>query len=275
LRELGQGLAERGFQLEIIDNTRAPDGGDAAIRTLVAQRTDAIILFGGQPSEAAAIDELVRTHAAGLPVLTVGHQRGRGLPFVAYDHEQIGALATEHLLAQGCTRVGWVAGPEYEAKQRHAAMTLRHAGYVRALRQAGVAVDPDLDASIETGSEADLETSVTALLARGRPDGIVGAGHELAVRTLRLAQESGLRVPRDLAMVGVGYSPLSELVYPRLSSVGVPPAAFAQRVLPVLDVLLADAHAWDGRGLTLVPELIVRESSVRGSQAALRLADGP
>ena len=74
-----------------------------------------------------------------------------------------------------------------------------------------------------------------------------------------------MALPSNLAVVAIGESPLVELVSPRLSQVVQPHADYVRAISQILRDVLQDSHAWDGRSIVTEPRLIVRESSLNGS----------
>src|SRR5207237_3751145 len=72
-----------------------------------------------------------------------------GLPahFVGVNDEEVGALATQHLINTGCKRVAHIGGPALSS------LLGRLEGYKRALTRNGIAFDPDLVMNTDRAEE--------------------------------------------------------------------------------------------------------------------------
>ena len=135
-----------------------------------------------------------------LPVVMVdiGHP---AVPHVVIDDARGGALATEHLLARGHRRIGFV-GDRPDGEFGFTSSEERRRGVRRALRRAGIRADPELEARGRHGRE-EARAMARALLEReDRPTAIFAASDTQALGVLEAAHALGLRVPEDVAVIG-------------------------------------------------------------------------
>jgi len=93
-------------------------------------------------------------------------------------------------------------------------------------------------------------------------DGLFCHNDELAIGALRAAHDMGVRVPRDLAVVGCDGIEISPYVEPPLTTIRIPIAEMMQHAAALLFDRIADPSL-PHRSVTLPTELIVRRSSVR------------
>jgi LacI family transcriptional regulator len=188
---------------------------------LVAERVAGAII---SPTEAAApeISELI-DHGAAVVAFDRSVADRRADAVVAANSE--GArLATEHLVATGHKRVGFVgglAGIETAAR--------RLAGYQEAMSGAGLAPLVALgDFRVRGGERATAE-----LLEQGAT-ALVVANNLMAVGALRAAREAGLDVPRHLSLVAIDDPPWAELTDPALTTLAQPVRAMAAAAAELL-----------------------------------------
>ena len=118
--------------------------------------------------------------------------------------------AVNYLQELGHKRIGCIAGPE-EMPLCH----YRLQGYVQALRRTGVTVDPHYIArgnfSFEAGGQA-----LEKLLALPEPPTAVFCHSDvMALGALSYAKRRGLRIPKDLSIIGFDNISLSEFCDPR------------------------------------------------------------
>src|SRR5204862_587384 len=123
-----------GYDLLVVQVS--PNDTDWVSRYLESGRVDGFVLLTGNCSE-QHIEKLMERNA---PFITWGIPAGRrGYSWVSGDNFTGGRLATEHLIAGGRERVGFIGG-----SPRVADVEDRYAGYVDALDAAGRPVDPEL-----------------------------------------------------------------------------------------------------------------------------------
>ena len=135
---------------------------------------------------------------------------------IGCDNNQGGRAITEHLLAQGRRDIAFIgdisAGcPEFSDRYR---------GYCTALREAGLAVNPELQVDAADSTETVGQRAMRQLLARGpRIDAVFAASDLMAIGAMRALEEAGLKVPRDVAVVGFDDIPVAGLTNPPLTTV--------------------------------------------------------
>ena len=117
---------------------------------------------------------------------------------VLTDDEQVGTLATEHLLSAGRRAIGHLSGPRLTHARR------REKGWKDALRAAGIRVPADW---LVPGGfmESDGYTAMKRLLSvRPRIDAVFAANDPSAIGAMKAIWEAGLKIPDDIAVVGAG-----------------------------------------------------------------------
>ncbi|WP_028921598.1 LacI family DNA-binding transcriptional regulator [Pseudonocardia acaciae] len=180
--------------------------------TLAGMRVDGLLLVraevSGAEPEPAGFD---------VPVVYLNHRAPRGVDAtsVLLANRRGARLATEHLIGHGHRRIGCLTGDA-----RTGPVADRAHGWASALRRAG------LDASmvLRTGlTRSDTRDRVRDWLGSpGRPEAIMATADGLALDVLSVAQELGLRVPEELAVMGFGATAPSAHSWPPLSTAGLP-----------------------------------------------------
>jgi len=182
---------------------------------------------------------------------------GANLPDAAYplvggDNEHGGYLAAAHLLARGCRRIAFFGDIS------HPESGLRHAGYVRAHREAGLEPDERLRVPVLFG-ESRLRAVVDDWLDHGLPFDAVFANSDMAAIVLISALKArGVDVPRDVKVVGYDDVDMASHVHPSLTTVRQPTQLAGQSLVALLGESLQNQPR---RSLVLPTELIERESS--------------
>jgi LacI family transcriptional regulator len=204
-----------------------------------------------------------------VPVVNVaGVLPGLRLPRVAVDNVQVGRLAAEHLLDHGLRHFAFVGHPRHEYAVRRAQ------GFAERLAVAGVrprAFHPPPGTRFDptpslSSADPRLERWLSGL---SRPSGVFASNDLWGLQVSEACRRLGLRVPDDVAIVGVDDDELlCELAHPPLSSVAVPAERVGYEAAALLDGLLQGRTA-PRQPVLLMPIGVVR----RQSSDVLAIAD--
>jgi LacI family transcriptional regulator len=203
--------------------------------------------------------DLKALRAQGYPFVVLDPRKplDDGIPSVSAAHWAGAKAATEHLLSLGHRRIGAISGPH----GWHATVD-RLDGYHTALAAAGLMPDPELVAKGNFTSESGYAAAATLLDLAQTPTAIFAFNDEMALGALQLARERGLRVPRDLSLIGFDDLEKAAIVEPALTTVRQPLAEMG-RVAVSLLIRLLDNQRVEGLNLELATRLVVRESTAR------------
>lgn len=150
------------------------------------------------------------------------------LDCVIPDDYQGAHVATKHLIEHGHTRIGFINGPaDWKA------CTDRLHGYKTALEQVGIEFSQEL---VRYGGWESLDGYKAAkdLLAGEKPTAIFAANDYIAVGVIEAANEMGMSVPGDLAVVGYDDREPAKYVNPPLTTVRLPLEEMALRASETL-----------------------------------------
>jgi DNA-binding LacI/PurR family transcriptional regulator len=178
-----------------------------------------------------------------------------GIPSIVHDDRKGAMKAVHHLHQHGHRRIAFLGRIRTSAVGNE-----RYQGYVRALKELGQAVDPDLVWDVSDGYRSEAGYKLTqAMLQRGtKAQGILTASDELAVGALAAIKDFGCRAPDDIGIVGFGGIEWGRFVRPSLSTIALDVKAMADSVRR----WFAELDQSKRELLTLIePQLIVRGSS--------------
>ena len=194
----------------------------------------------------------------GIPVVTIDRRlAGAPVDSVTVNNYQAARTAGQHLIGQGCRRVGFIAGPVQTTTGAS-----RLAGYRAALRAAGRLPDPSLIAYADFRTEGGYAATRQLLRQRRRPDGLLFANNLMTVGGLRAIAEAGLAIPDDIAVVGFDDAIWATALRPPLTVVAQPTYEIGQTAAKLL-LRRVDGEAFPPRRIVLQAELIERASSQR------------
>ena len=172
---------------------------------------------------------------------------------VGSDNAQGGYDVTRHLLAQGRRRIAFLG----HATTHYPEFFDRYRGHERALLEARVPTTSALQVDAITTEDAGFQ-ALRELQRRGVGfDAVVAASDLIAIGALRALQESGIEVPRDVAVVGFDDIPAASHTNPPLTTV----VQDTRRAGDLLVETLLRQIAGDPAANSVIPtRLVVRKS---------------
>lgn len=195
LRGIDEVAAERRYHLMTVFSHGREDEQKLIARLLLERRVDALILMN-----LLLPDDFVRGLSNhGVPVVLIDRPvENANLASVVIDNFAGAASAMAHLFQHGYQKIAVIGGPgdSYDALRRLA-------GCQHAVREAG----RSLPAELVWRGGFDEETGAAATrkwIESGRdlPDAIFALNDAMALGALGVLTERGIRVPRDIALVG-------------------------------------------------------------------------
>lgn len=125
--------------------------------------------------------------------------------------------AVRYLIACGHKKIALIEGPKGFASANE-----RRAGYMQAMQEAGLPVEPWM---VKPGSytfESGVAGGLALLDGAQRPTAVFVSNDEMAIGVMIAARQRGIEIPRGLSIVGFDDTPLSSHVWPALTTVRWP-----------------------------------------------------
>ena len=238
-REIINAAAEVGYRVMIDqtghDHERERDLLTGADRTMLFDG----VLFSPLVTKAELLEMNERTS---MPLVLLGeHDFDGRYDHVAIDNVQAARDATSHLIGLGRRRIAAIGAQPLED---YATPQQRTAGYEQALREAALEPDPDLLQPAVHYRRADGYDAATRLLDHDeRPDAIFCYSDLLAMGALRAVFDAGLRVPEDVAIIGIDDIEEGRYSRPSLSTVSLDTPFIARHAVARIAERIADPEA--------------------------------
>lgn len=233
------------------------------MKTLFNSRVDGMLISLSR--ETASFDHIEGMLAKGVPMVFFDR---------VYDHPSANKIivddfsgakeATLHLIQQGCKRIAHIEGSPNLGITKQ-----RLEGYLEALKEKNMPIDRSLifpcpDATIEAGKE------VTEKILEGGnlPDAIFATNDPVAMGAMQAIRNKGLKIPKDIAVVGFSNWLFTSMMDPPLSSVDQPGYEMGQEATKLL-IRQIEAKSKDDNDdpqpetKILKTRLVARESSLK------------
>ncbi|MCA9875424.1 MAG: LacI family DNA-binding transcriptional regulator [Anaerolineales bacterium] len=189
---------------------------------------------------------------SGIPFVLLGQHDNDQVSYVDSDNQSGAYTAVTYLLGLGYRRIATITGP-----LNNLAAVQRQQGYLQALRDRDQLPE---DALIAVGDFTEISgyTAMQRLLPQ-QPEAVFVASDTMAQGAIRAVAEAGLRVPKDIALIGYDDLPPAAQTVPPLTTIRQPiKRAGYTAVETLLDILAHGAEP--PRRIILPTELVIRHS---------------
>ncbi|HEX3811394.1 MAG TPA: LacI family DNA-binding transcriptional regulator [Mycobacteriales bacterium] len=252
VRGVEDAAQEAGYSVVLANTDEDLDKERRYVEVAAAEQMAGVVLSPASSSH-TSISYLVERN---IPVVTIDRRlRGAPVDSVTVNNFRAAFEATEHLIAQGCRRIGFVAGPVTTTTGSR-----RLAGYKAALRAAGLPDDADLvvngDFRIDGGRAAAAE------LLEQQIDGLFVANNLMTIGALEELGSRGVEPGRDLAVVGFDDINWGTALRPPLTAVSQPTYEIGQRTAELL-LRRIRGEQLPLQRIVLPAKLVIRASSIR------------
>lgn len=178
--------------------------------------------------------------------------------YVIIDNIKGGYMVVEHLLELGHKRIAFIGGlPHVEATRE------RMQGYRLALASRGLPVAEELICCGAFKKESGYQNTMKLLEinAVNRPTAIFAANDILALGVIQAVQESGLRVPEDIAVTGFDDIAFASYAEVSLTTIAQPKYIMGEMAAKILIEDIKEGAVRERKHIVLQPRLVVRKSS--------------
>lgn len=213
---------------------------------------DGAIIFDTRETD-RRIDYLVERD---IPFVIVGRDNVyESTSFVNLDNVKAGYLGAEHLIKRGNRYIRFFLGDEnftvnqdrakgfFQAcNDYHIKSKLKHIDY-------GI-MNPDF-----------AYKKMKDILEEEIPDALFVSGDQRAIGAYHAIQEKGLKIPQDIAVLGIDNIPLSEYYYPSLTTISQSVRKMAEGAINILNQHLKNPENHKSQRIIFQPKLIIRNST--------------
>jgi LacI family transcriptional regulator len=244
------------YDLIVYDTNENRETELRSLRSLERASVDGAILFLFHHG----FEELKRLVNQGVPAVIV-----RGRPLVGEVHRldtiyienvAFAKTAVSHLIDKGHARIGLLTGLKDSPPQLN-----RLRGYQQALEGANLPINEQFIQSTDFTMDGGYQGMKKLLEKSVRPTAVF-AGNDLMAQGAMLAiREAGLRIPEDMALVGIDDIPVSRLLDPPLTTVSQQQENIGRQAAEMIFDRINETTSEGPRLVEMPFELIVRKST--------------
>lgn len=246
---------EKNYQIMLYLTNDSAYWEEKVIRELSLSSVDGLLAcITCETSDFSHFDELIE---ADIPLVFFDRVPKSSKTSVVVQDDYTGArMATEHLVAQGYSRIAHLAGPRgLDLTQQ------RLQGYLDTLdkhnlESYGIAHSGFSDEDARKDMEALFRGSV-------RPDAVFSVNDRKGIGAILWLREHGIVVGKDVGVIGFTNDPTSKIITPSLSTIAEPAYEVGRTSCEVL-IKHIQKSTTPIRHISLPTELVFRESTRRG-----------
>ncbi len=251
-------LLKDGFFYFVVSHRHRSDLLKGYPRMMLARAVEGIIAV-----DTAMEDELP------IPIVSVsGHQHRDGLVNIELDHAQAAHLALSHLKTLGHKRIAFIKGQVFSSDTNR-----RWDAIGEAAKELGIAIHPQLVAQLESadaGPGPGTEVTRQLLQSKGPFTALFAFNDVTAMGAILALREAGLRVPKDVSVVGFDDVLAASTYNPPLTTVRQPLRNMGRTAASTLLGMIRDgiSHSQPVT-ITVYPNLVVRKSTAPAPTGAM------
>jgi len=199
------------------------------------------------------IDYLIKDN---IPFVIIGRDNVYdSTSFVNLDNFKVGYLGTEHLIKRGRKSIRFFLGDENFTISQD-----RAKGFIKALQDYHIKIESkQLEYGIRSPQMAYQR--MKTILQQEMPDAIFISGDERAIGVYHAIQEKNLRIPQDIAVLGIDNILISEYYHPSLSTIDHSIHKMSDWAMKILDRQLRYSNNQLCQRKIFQPKLIIRDST--------------
>jgi DNA-binding LacI/PurR family transcriptional regulator len=210
-----KGLSDQGYRLAYLHTANEFKDPMMLYKTIQETKVDGVIFVEGTSNE---IYEYIKSRVKYVVGIDISDTE---VPRIGYDRISAAKFAVKHLLEQGHSKIGYIGGPGLSGQMSR---EKRFRGYKEALEEAGIEVNPSwvLNTNWDIDESYQLMNKLLELPDNDKPTAMFAGGDMLALSAMRSVNEKGLKIPEDIAFVGIDNIDFSQHTSPPLTTIHIP-----------------------------------------------------
>lgn len=226
------------------------------IEMIESGRCDMLLLT---PPLSDDLELLEKVKERGIPAVAIspGSKSRDMLPSIGINDERAGYDLTKHLLSLGHRRIGFLLGPE-----GHRSATERYQGFERAHLEFQTKIDDAIILSGDFTFRSGIELAKKVLELKHKPTALMCGNDDMAAGALLTAHRMELKIPGELSITGFDNTPMSEIMWPPLTTINQPIAQMGYQAVEMALSLMSDGKL-ETSNAVVSHSLVCRESVAR------------
>ncbi|RBW68555.1 LacI family DNA-binding transcriptional regulator [Bacillus taeanensis] len=258
LRGIEHTALKNGYQVILGDTENDIEREREYINLLLKKQVDGMVLLTARIDK-ESLEEISNQFPM---VLACEYMNGLNIPTVSIDNISSARKLTEHLIQLGHTKIAHITGPINVILSRD-----RLRGYQQAMLKYDLILDPAFIQEGDFSYESGYNQMLKLLALETIPTAVFVFNDEMAVGAIAAVKDSGLNVPKDIAVVGFDNVKMSSVYEPRITTIDQPKYKIGKKAMDLL-LKLMSGEGLQKKKFVLKDQLIIRESC--GAKASVQ-----
>lgn len=185
------------------------------IESLKKQQVDAFIFMGSRDIDPAKSKHIAKLSEQIPTVMINDYIMASNIYSVMTDEVEGAYIATKSLIKNGHKKIFHIT-----VEPSFTTAVYKKEGYLMAMGEAGIAVSNDMVFNATSYANSGIHSMDQILESGNIPTAVFCGNDQIAIGAITSIFNHGLRVPEDISIIGFSDIPLSESVYPALTTVG-------------------------------------------------------
>ena len=138
---------------------------------------------------------------------------------IEYDHLRVSRMAVEYLYKKGHRQIGYIGGSVGDAPMKR---SRRYRSYLETMADFGLEVRPEWVLNCGWDDRKCISLVEKVHRDHGLPTAFYAASDLMAIAALRALYQLGIRVPDEVAVIGMSNIEMSQYANPPLTTIDVP-----------------------------------------------------
>jgi LacI family transcriptional regulator len=252
LQGINDCVSAHGYTVVTLASNEDPDAEERSTRLCISYRVSGMLIVPARNLQSGIDYTLLQ-----VPHIQIVRRDASGTgAFFISDSRRGGQLAAERLIGIGRRRLGYLGFDMPVSCNRD-----RMRGYSERIRKQGLAFDRRAVRLCEATTTAAFQCMKEWIGEGFRADGLFVYNDEMAFGAIRALADAGIRVPRDVSVVGHDDIEIAQSYVPRLTTVQVPKYRLGfESARSLLQMIEAGERPAEPLHTIYGPDLIIRET---------------
>jgi len=229
------------------------------LKNLRSKMVDGILMIPAS-TEGGHIE---RIRAAGIPVVLLDRKiMGLEADYVLPDNYQLGYIAGKYLTGLGHKNIGYI-----DRFQPHYHSIERKKGFKNALAEGGITFDDENVLEGGLSYDRGAETAKKLIQKNKKITALFSFNDINALGAIRGLSDIGLKVPKDVSVMGIDDIIISSIFIPSLTTIRYPVKEMVDEASRILLNRIKQPVFKKNKEIVIKPELIIRESTSPTAEA--------
>lgn len=206
---------DNGYTLMVCNSDESSEYEEEALQRLLEKQVSGLILASVNDK----LDIIQQYMRMGIPVVLIDNvPEDAGMcDVVSIDNFAAARDLTQAVIARGYRKIGIITGPCEQPTG-----VLRYKGFVQALDDAGIALNPDWVMEGDFRIESGYEKMQQLLKLANRPHAIICANNYMTYGAINAIRDARMRIPEDVAVAAFDAMDHTGLITPKITSINQP-----------------------------------------------------